>query len=467
MKKFTVFIILILFVQFSAISQSCLPKGIEFNTQAQVDSFQYNNPNCTEIEGPVTISSGPNFADKIMNLNGLSVLTSLLGDLNIDECVLLSNLSGLDNITHIGGDLLISSNDSITNLTGLEGLTSIGGNLEITSNDALSDLTGLNNLTSIEGILYIGKEGPFRYLGNSSLVSLTGLEDLTYIGGGLGIIENDSLIDLTGLNSLSSIGGNFEILNNLRLANLEGIEALAEISGSLIIGGFRCSGRPCWCLGNSSLSNLQGCDSLTTIGGDLIISCNDSLMSLSGLNNLTSLSGSLRIGLDGMRINAGNPLLTDIFALENIDPDDIDNLQIINNYSLVVCEIQSICEYIANPNGEIIIVDNAPGCNSPEEVDSACVYVSVREFTAEVQSEVYPNPISTSAVLEYDLREPAMVSLTVYNHLGQQIETLVNQHQQQGKHQAIWNPEELPAGIYFYRLQAGEQQATGKMVVLR
>ena len=51
--------------------------------------------------------------------------------------------------------------------------------------------------------------------------------------------------------------------------------------------------------------------------------------------------------------------------------------------------------------------------------------------------------------------------------LGQQIETLVNNHQQQGKHQVTWNTEGLPTGIYFYRLQAGEQQATGKMVVLR
>jgi hypothetical protein len=57
--------------------------------------------------------------------------------------------------------------------------------------------------------------------------------------------------------------------------------------------------------------------------------------------------------------------------------------------------------------------------------------------------------------------------LIIYNHLGQQIETLVKNYQQQGKHQAVWNAEGLPAGIYFYRLQAGEQSATGKMVKIR
>ncbi len=81
-------------------------------------------------------------------------------------------------------------------------------------------------------------------------------------------------------------------------------------------------------------------------------------------------------------------------------------------------------------------------------------------------SELNPNPILTSAVLEYELTEASKVSLLVYNHLGQQIETLVNNHQQPGKHQAVWNAETVPSGIYFYRLQAGEQSATGKMVVI-
>ena len=84
-----------------------------------------------------------------------------------------------------------------------------------------------------------------------------------------------------------------------------------------------------------------------------------------------------------------------------------------------------------------------------------------------LMSPNYPNPFSHSTIFEYRIDEPAVVALTIYNHLGQQIESLVNNHQQQGKHQAVWNAEGLPAGIYFYRLQAGEQQATGKMVVLR
>jgi hypothetical protein len=80
---------------------------------------------------------------------------------------------------------------------------------------------------------------------------------------------------------------------------------------------------------------------------------------------------------------------------------------------------------------------------------------------------VHPNPFSFFTTIEYELQEPVQVSLIVFNHLGKQIETLINQQQQQGKHQVTWNAEGLPPGIYFYRLQAGEQSVTGKMVVIR
>ena len=54
------------------ISQPCLPEGITFTTQAQIDSFQINHPGCTEIEGNVEIKG-----DNITNLSGLNVLRNI------------------------------------------------------------------------------------------------------------------------------------------------------------------------------------------------------------------------------------------------------------------------------------------------------------------------------------------------------------------------------------------------------
>jgi len=61
-------------------SQPCLPEGITFTTQAQIDSFQINYPNCTEIEGNIDIGDWE--GTDIDNLNALSVLTSIGGDAN-------------------------------------------------------------------------------------------------------------------------------------------------------------------------------------------------------------------------------------------------------------------------------------------------------------------------------------------------------------------------------------------------
>ena len=105
MKKLIILIITVHCSLFTVhlYSQPCLPEGITFYTQAQIDSFQINYPNCTEIEGDVSI-----YGDEITNLSGLSVLTSILGDLKIGKPfggTSLTNLSGLDNVTSIDGNL--------------------------------------------------------------------------------------------------------------------------------------------------------------------------------------------------------------------------------------------------------------------------------------------------------------------------------------------------------------------------
>lgn len=61
----------------NATAQSCLPEGITFSTQEQIDNYQTNYPGCADIEENVKIQGAG-----IINLNGLSVLASIGGDLN-------------------------------------------------------------------------------------------------------------------------------------------------------------------------------------------------------------------------------------------------------------------------------------------------------------------------------------------------------------------------------------------------
>ena len=79
---------------------------------------------------------------------------------------------------------------------------------------------------------------------------------------------------------------------------------------------------------------------------------------------------------------------------------------------------------------------------------------------------IYPNPLTTITTIEYELQHPASVHITIYNHLGKQIE-IIQQNQSAGKQQVLWNAEGLPAGVYFCVLKTETGTQTMKMIKLK
>jgi hypothetical protein len=79
----------------------------------------------------------------------------------------------------------------------------------------------------------------------------------------------------------------------------------------------------------------------------------------------------------------------------------------------------------------------------------------------------FPNPFNPSATIQYDLPKEALVTITVYNTLGQLMTTLVHEKKQAGHYQVQWNVSNAPSGIYFYRLQAGKYVETKKAILLK
>jgi hypothetical protein len=81
----------------------------------------------------------------------------------------------------------------------------------------------------------------------------------------------------------------------------------------------------------------------------------------------------------------------------------------------------------------------------------------------------YPNPFNPETTIEFYLSRPDEVSLKVFNLRGEEIATLINQKKLlAGNHKIKWNAENLPSGIYFYRLQTGRNFfATKKLVLLK
>lgn len=87
-------------------------------------------------------------------------------------------------------------------------------------------------------------------------------------------------------------------------------------------------------------------------------------------------------------------------------------------------------------------------------------------------SRNHPNPFSNRTTIKYEIPTRSQVSLMIYDIAGRAVTTIVNAQQNAGLHIAEWdgrdkNGMSLPNGIYFYRLHAGENSTTGKMVLMR
>jgi hypothetical protein len=357
-----------LFVLLSQItySQSCLPDGIEFTTQEQIDSYQVNYPGCTEIEGGVRIAGA-----EITSLEGLSVITSIGGFLYIIYCPSLSGLAGLENLTYVGGDLGIGSNSVLTSLEGLENIGFVGGTLFIIDQDSLTGLQGLEGVTAIEENLEIE--------------------------------SNDLLTDLAGIANLTSVGDQLEIYNN------------------------------------SSLSNLTGLENMVSIGHALIIQNNSSLQSIIGV--------------------------------ENVDGGSLPSLWIYDNTSLSECAVESVCESLAEPGGNVYITNNAEGCNNEEEVLEACA-VGVDQLTVDSKQltvSMFPNPAKGIVDFRFSIFDFRIgrVMLKIYDVQGREMVSLLDEIKLPGECTLPFDVSTLQPGIYFYRLTADGQTAGGKLVVVR
>ena len=79
----------------------------------------------------------------------------------------------------------------------------------------------------------------------------------------------------------------------------------------------------------------------------------------------------------------------------------------------------------------------------------------------------YPNPFNPSTKIKYSVPKSSNVVIKVFDILGKEIETLVNEEKQTGTYEITWCAENLPSGIYFYRIQAGDFVETKKMILLK
>jgi plastocyanin len=118
------------------------------------------------------------------------------------------------------------------------------------------------------------------------------------------------------------------------------------------------------------------------------------------------------------------------------------------------------CEPHGGPGGQdmagVIIVQN------PVSVDDEKLIADKFELM-----QNFPNPFNPSTKIEYRISDRSFVSLKVYNILGDEVATLVNEEKQTGVYNVNFNASGLSSGMYLYKLQAGSFVEMKKMILLR
>ena len=82
-------------------------------------------------------------------------------------------------------------------------------------------------------------------------------------------------------------------------------------------------------------------------------------------------------------------------------------------------------------------------------------------------SQNYPNPFNPTTKIKYSISQPSQVSIKVYNSLGKEIETLINEYKTAGTYEIFFDAGNISSGVYFYRIVSGNYSETNKMILLK
>jgi len=362
----------------------CPVGGQAFSSQAQIDDFRSQFPNCQKVNGDLRIVDG--VTDDITSLTNLLGIDTIMGNLEVSGSDRLKNFFGLDSLKFIDGSLIIRDNDSLSSISNLGDIGYLGNNLEITFSDELLSLEGLNwvdtirgnfiinrtavpDLLPIEGLKFV--EGDCRIFTNVQLQEIDGLNSLTNIGGMLSLSSNFSLKKLSGLSGLSKIGGGLFINANDSLGSITGFNSLDSIGAGLEIAF------------NDSLSVISGFLALVSVGGEFDLKKNDLLIDATGFSSLNEIGQSFILerlpflaNTDDFtnltKVNGGVFLfqlgLSDISGLAGIDPSGMTNLNIISCPQLNACSLPNFCEFIGSGGSTTIDSNNGMGNTAGNQV---------------------------------------------------------------------------------------------------
>ena len=98
--------------------------------------------------------------------------------------------------------------------------------------------------------------------------------------------------------------------------------------------------------------------------------------------------------------------------------------------------------------------------------------VGIINISSEIPNEFslgqnYPNPFNPATKIKFALHNKSFANLVIYDGLGREVETIVNEQLNAGIYEADWNASNFPSGVYFYKLTTGDFSKTNKMLLIK
>ncbi len=354
MQKFTISVLL-LFILFpcTILFAQCPSGDVKLETQAEVDKFAIDFPNCDKISGKLEIAGS--LHTNIINLSSLSKIKEIEGRLSIGSTQV--SRADFKNLKLIGGDLFIGSNFNLEEIN-LINLTTVNGDIIYTENFKIKTVNLPNliaakikrlhfvhnfELTNID-MCKIKKVRSFTLAKNSILKTMCfdNLEEIEKFS----ISENDQLEHLNAFKN-TTILHSIYIDRMSRLINLDALESTTTLENLSVVR-------------NASLTNLNGLKNLTELKHSLFIHNNPKLTDCSGLCNLFNNNGytgnNAQINNNPSACSTRNEMSSNCNAL-SIDEELLNNLILYPNPTANDINIQ----FAENQNVESISIYDVLG----------------------------------------------------------------------------------------------------------
>jgi len=279
------------------------------------------------------------------------------------------------------------------------------------------------------------------------------------------LLPNEHVIDLSAVESLKELSNNFwvwfEILNGDNEPSVVGNDELLSEGHYFGYDGEDLSDRN-FDFQIHPVLMPAGADWTMLVPGRDDVEFEDVEAGTSETINLTIFNGGITpITIESFEFDqVGFDVVSDSALPRTLDIGDFTNFTIIfspegdelfeSYMSIVSAEVEPL----------VVRVSNHPlGINTPGNGNAIP--------TAYALGKAFPNPFNSQAVITYSLPRSEMVTLEVFDLNGRKVAELFSGNKPAGNHQAIFNGANLSTGVFVYRLQAGNFEATAKVVLVR